>query len=374
MISLFRRLSWWIRRRRKDDELREELQFHLEEEADALHAEGLSADEARSAARRDLGNVMLVREETRTVWTWTLFEQLGQDLRFALRTTLKNRTFTAVVVLSLALGIGANTAIFSFMDAILMRSLPVRDPASLVVIKWRSRLFGSRAREAGQPTDFVLHSVNGSTFADALGVTGPIFPYPAFERLQQSSQSVLSSVFAYDSAGRMNVGVNGQAELANGFWVSGDFFDGLGVIPAAGRPILPDDDRAGAPPVAVLSMGYSQRRFGDAAAAVGRPVLINNVAFTVIGVAPGGFFGVDPGENVDVYLPLYAMPNAANRFDAQNDYWLEMMGRLRPGVSLAQAQAALAAPFEQWVAFDGDDRWRARQSPGASPRGWRRWP
>ena len=126
-------------RRRKEDELREELQFHLENEADERQAEGLTEDQARWAARRDLGNVTLLQEDTRTLWTWTPLEQLVQDLRYGLRTMFKHRAFTALAALSLALGIGANTAIYSFMDSILLRSLPVPDPASLVVVKWRSK-------------------------------------------------------------------------------------------------------------------------------------------------------------------------------------------------------------------------------------------
>ena len=128
MTSFFRKFTWWMQRRRKEDELREELEFHLAEEADERQADGLTEDQARWAARRDLGNVTLLREDTRTLWTWTLLEQLAQDLRYALRTMFRNRAFTALAALSLALGIGANTAIYSFMDAILLRSLPVSDP------------------------------------------------------------------------------------------------------------------------------------------------------------------------------------------------------------------------------------------------------
>ena len=349
MIALFRKLTWWVQRRRKDAELREELQFHLSEEAEERQAEGLPEDQARRAARRDLGNVTLLREDTRTLWTWTPVEQLAQDLRYAFRLMWKNRTFTALVTLSLALGIGANTAIYSFMDAILLRSLPVPDPASLVVVKWRARPvdFGNRP-------EFVLHSIDGSIYRDAAGISAAIFPFPAFERLQEASAPVLSSLFAYKRAGNVNVMIKGEAEFATGEYVSGDFFRGLAMAPAAGRLILPDDDRAGAAPVAVLSMGYSQRRFGGAANATGQPILINNVPFTVVGVAPSEFFGVDPSEAPHVYLPMHASllfdPGTGRAYLDRNYYWVEMMGRLRPGVSLAQADAALAGPFTHWVA------------------------
>jgi predicted permease len=347
MISWLRKLTWWVHSRRKEDELREELQFHLEEDADERRGDDLPPDQARWAAYRDLGNVTRLCEDTRAVWIWRFGEQLAQDTRYALRTMFRNRTFTALAALSLALGIGANTAIYSFMDAILLRALPVHDPESLVVMKWRSKPW-ARASPSAAP-DFVLHSVDGRTYRDASGVTAAIFPYPAFERLQRVSAPVLSSVFAYFPAGKLNVIANGQAALADALWVSGDFFRGLAVSPAAGRPLLADDDRAGAPAVAVVSMGYSQRRFGGAAQAAGQPILIDNVPYTIVGVTPSGFFGVDPGAAPEVYLPLRNKGDA-NTFLAQNDYWLQMMGRLRPGVSLAQAQAVLEAPFAQWVA------------------------
>jgi predicted permease len=351
-MTLFRKLSWWLQRRRRETELREELEFHLDEETDAHQADGLPLEQARLAARRDLGNVTLLREETRSLWSWMLVEQFAQDVRFAVRTMLKHRTFTALAALSLALGIGANTAIYSFMDAILLRSLPVSDPASLVVIKWRAKPvpFGTR-RDFSQ---FVVRSMSGRIDRDASGIIAPIFPFPAFERLEQASSSVLSRIFAYQPAGRVNVQIRGEAEQAVGEYVTGDFFGGLGVLPAAGRMIAFDDDRIGASAVAVISMGYSQRRFGSAAGAVGQSMLIDNVPFTVIGVAPSEFFGADPGANPDVYVPMRAKvlfdPSAAKTLLATDFYWVQMMGRLRPGVSLEQAQAVLASPFGQWVA------------------------
>src|SRR5262245_5822100 len=364
MRALFRKLSWWLHRRRRERELDEELQFHLEEERDEQRASGLPASQAAWAARRDLGNLTLLREDARALWTWTALEQLAQDLRYGVRTMLKNRAFTALAALSLALGIGANTAIYSFMDSILLRSLPVSDPASLAVVKWRAKPF-AYGRRAMNGSEFVLRSISGSFYDDdAGGPTGFIFPFPAFERLQQVSEPVLSSIFGYFRAGKMNVIVKGAAELTIGQYVTGDFFRGLAVPPAAGRLIQTDDDRAGAPAVAVISRGYSERRFGGAANAAGQPILINNVPFTVIGVTPPEFFGVDPAAAPDVYLPLHSMllfdVERAGMFIGQNYYWLQIMGRLRPGVSLEQAEAALAPHFAQWVApTASNDRERA---------------
>src|SRR5436189_2659911 len=329
MSSLFRKFRWWTEWRRKEDDLRQELQFHLEEETQERRADGLSEDQARWAAHRDLGNMTLLREDTRTLWIWTLLEQLAQDVRYALRTLFKSRAVSAFAVLSLALGIGANTAIYSFMDAILLRSLPVADPASLVVMTWRAKPFnvGSRAVNG---SEFVLRSINGSFSNDATGASGLIFPFTAFERLQEASAPVLSSIFTYFRAGKVNVLINGDAEVADGEYVSGDFFHGLAVSAAAGRLIGSGDDRAGAPPVAVVSHGYGQRRFGGAVNAVGQQILINNVPFTVVGVAPAEFFGVDPAAAPSLYLPMHANllfdSDAAGIYLDQNYYWIGIMG------------------------------------------------
>jgi macrolide transport system ATP-binding/permease protein len=352
MTSFFRKLSWLWRRRSKEDELREELQFHLEEEAEERQGQGLASEEARRAAIRDLGNVTLVQESTRAAWGWTLIEQLGQDLRYAFRTMAANRLFTLLTVVTLALGIGANTAIYSFMDAIMLRSLPVADPQSLVVLNWHAK----RDRN-----NTVVKGMSGTVYGDKSGSTAGIFPYPAYE-LFRKNDSVFSSVFAHCQSGQariLNVAIKGQAELAAGWNVSGDYFDGLGLRPSAGRLILPDDDRAGAPAVAVVSYGFSQRRFGGPENAPGQPILIDNLPFTVVGVAPSEFFGVDPSAAPDVYLPMHTneLLGAGHQFGfrpsdylERNYYWVDVMARLRPGVSLAQAQAAVAPAFHQWVA------------------------
>lgn len=362
MRPFLRKLGWLIRRRDKEAELSEELQFHLDEEADERRAEGLTDDEARRAARRALGNLTLVREDTRAAWGWTILEQLGQDVRYALRTMAANRLFTVLIVLSLGLGIGANTAIYSFVDAILLRSLPVTDPESLVVLNWHAK--GERVP--------VMRSMSGSTWGDSsAGTTAGVFPFPVFELLR-TKETVFSSVFAhfrYWQTRSVNVTIGGEADLAGGWHVSGGYFRGLGVRPAAGRLIGDSDDKPGAAPVAVVSYAFSQRRFGGPTGAAGASILIDNLPFTVVGVTPPGFFGVDPAANPDVYLPLHALEylGAGKQFGfdpsaygAEHYYWIQIMGRLRPGVTRAQAQAALAPVFHQWVAGTAtNDRERA---------------
>jgi predicted permease len=351
MIEFFRKLGWLAKRRSKEKQLAAELQFHIEEETEERQASGMPVREARRAAHREMGNLGLVQEDTRATWSWTLLEQLVQDLRFGCRTMLRNPAFTVLASLSLALGIGANTAIYSFMDALLLRSLPVADPASLVVLKWHIT-----AKESTDDT--VVHQASGYFYDDPkMGKMSPIFPFPAFELLGKSN-AALSVLFAYRPAGKLNIMLRQQAEITGGEYVSGDYFRGLGINPAAGRLIAGDDDRAGAPAVVVLSYRFAQTRFGEAAGAIGEKVRIDNIPFTTIGVTPPGFFGVDPSKTPDLYLPFHADlllspergPGTIDRYRDEHYYWTEMMGRLRPGVTRAQAANGLAAVFDAWVA------------------------
>lgn len=339
MRELLRRLHHLLHRVEFERELEEEMRHHL----------ALSAEERGSAAaaNRQFGNMTLLREESRAMWTWTVWEQFLQDLRYGLRAMAANPLFTAVATISLALGIGANTAIFSFMDAVLLRTLPVRNPQELVVFHWRAK---------GNPG--VVHDLTGSMSNDkATGRTSPNFPFGAFQTLR-ADPDVLSTVFAHARAWRINIVAQQQAEVSEGQYVSGGFYTGLGVTPAAGRLIGDEDDRAGAPPVAVLSYAYWRRRFNADPAAVGQSILINNTPFTIAGVSSPEFFGINPGAQPDVYIPLHTAPLLSPKpketeqrgfFDA-NYYWVEMMGRLRPGVSREQARSVLAGRFQRYAA------------------------
>ena len=254
----------------------------------------------------------------------------------------KQPLFTAMAALTLALGIGANAAIFSFLDAILLRALPVPHPASLVVLNWH----------AADPPSFV-QSMGSNTFRDAkLGFSSSSFPYAAYEIFRQQ-KGVFSSVFAFFPAGSLNVIAHGQAEIAAGQYCSGEYFSGLGVTPAAGRWIEPADDLAGAAPAAVLSFRYARRRFGEPSGALGKPIQVNSHDFTVVGVAGPEFFGVDPAGAPDIFVPLHAslLPQLTSRFYVESNlYWLRLMGRLREGVTREQALAALAPAFQNLVA------------------------
>ncbi len=338
MRELLRRLRHRLHRREFEQELDEEMRHHL----------AMSAAErgSTSAASRQFGNVTLLREESRVMWTWTFWEQFLQDLRYGLRTMAANPLFTAIAVVSLALGIGANTAIFSFMDAILLKTLPVQNPQELVVFHWESKT-----------NPEVIHGLSGTMHDDNGGRLSPNFPYPAFEALRTNAD-MLTHLFAYALAWRINIVAEHQAEFAQGQYVSGGFYSGLGVTPAVGRLISDDDDRTGAPAVTVLSYEYWQRRYSGNRGVVGQSILINNTPFTIIGVSAPEFFGVNPGLRPEVYIPLHTAPlisgfrqeTEQRDFLDGNYYWVEMMGRLRPGVSREQAQTTLAGRFQQFAA------------------------
>jgi len=336
MRELIRRLRFLLHANQFERELDEEMRHHL-----ALRGEERGGPDIN----RQFGNPTLLKEESRAMWTWNFAEQLAQDIRYALRMMAANRLFTAMAVLSLALGIGANTAIYSFVDAILLRALPVQHPEQLTVIHWQSK---------DQPA--VIASMSGTRRKDArYGVNSPNYPYATFD-LFRADSDVFSNLFAYAWGGRHNVVVEGQAEILDAELVSGGFFTGLGVYPAAGRLILEDDDRFGASPVAVISHAYWKRRFASNPSAVGQSVPIDGTPFVIAGVLPPDFFGVDPGFAPELMIPLHAGPWLApkpdeyrKRFLDKRFYWVEMMGRLRPGVSMRQAQARLAGQFREFV-------------------------
>jgi len=303
------------------------------------------------AGAGELGNLTLAAENARATWTVMWLERLGQDLRYALRSMVHNKAFTTLAVLSLALGIGANTAIYSFMESILLRSLPVSEPESLVVMKWRAKTSYTSAASSG-----MSFSTGGTHSDPGAGTIGTQFPFAALELFQRGTD-MLSNAFGYFVVERLTLTIDGETEAVKSQYVSGDYFRGMGVAPAAGRLLLAGDDEPGASAVAVLSHRFSQRRFGDARLAAGKTIRINDKPFLVVGVTPPGFFGAEPGSVPDLYVPLRAevllRPAAAaslarRNLDA-NYYWIEIMGRLKPGVTHAQAQAVLGPQFRRFA-------------------------
>jgi macrolide transport system ATP-binding/permease protein len=347
---MLRRLKYWTQRARRSEMLREEMELHLAEKAAELEADGMTAECAKAEARRRFGNIGLKHEESREIWITRFWSELAQDVHYGCRTMIANRAFSALAILSLALGIGANTVIYSFMESILLRSLPVADPASLVVLNWHS----APPYNANKQWVHVVHGVQGILWpGDKGAMVSGMFPYGAFEAIREE-RSVFSTLFGYFNGLNRSLTVRGQATSVNAEYVTGEYFRGLAVSPAAGRFIDSEDDRSSAAPVAVISFAASQNRFGGPASAIGQPILVDNVPFTVVGVTPPEFFGVDPAAAPDLYLPLHTNlltdgTSAARMYGDRNFYWIEMMGRLRPGVSMAQAQAVLLPRFHQWV-------------------------
>jgi predicted permease len=268
-------------------------------------------------------------------------QTLLQDLRYGIRQLLKSPGFTAVAILSLALGIGANTALFSLVDAVLLKMLPVKKPDELTLFKWANRK--------------INFDHSGTTLPEpATGlIIGSAFSVPAFEQLRASTRT-LSDLFAYAPRGNLNVSVDGQAEIASGQFVTGNFHSGLGVRPVLGRLIIDDDDRASANPVAVISYRYWQRRFGLDPAALGKTININNVPFTIIGATPPKFYaGMEVGNAPDLTFPLALSPRLVPADEGYSGltqpwiWWVQMMGRRKPGVSLEQVRAELEGDFQQ---------------------------
>ena len=267
------------------------------------------------------------------------------------------------------------------MDAILLRSLPVKDPESLAMINWHMKgaPFGGGSKGVcfgctGAAS--VVHAMSGSIYDSELGSTAAILPYPAFEVFQKRGSSVFSTAFAFRKTGQLNVLINGQASAAGGEYVSSDYFHGLGIPPAAGRLLIADDDRAGALPVAVISFGLAQARFGGAANASGASILIDNIPFTVVGVTPPEFFGVEPGDAPDVFIPLRAnlavgdaaFGGLAAAYLDRNYYWVEMMARLRPGISPRTGAGRVGWSIPSVGGEHGEDREGACGLAGAETR------
>jgi len=339
-----------VSRAQVERELDVELRFLLDSQIEENLAAGMNSEEARHAALRSIGGLAHLAEQCRDMRRVNFLADLAQDLRYAGRMLARSPGFTAVAVVSLALGIGANTAIYSFLESVLIRSLPVHDPASLVTLNWHTK---GRVR-SGRPT-VIKHGNVNYYFAKA-GFTGPTLPFPAFE-LFRTGSPVFSSVFAYSDAGSLNLVVHGEASLTRAQFVSGEFFRGLGVTPAAGRPIDAADDRAGATPVAVASYRLWQNRFGGTPNIAGESILVDNLAFAVVGVAPAGFYGpgsFNAGMEPDLYLPLHTstLLDASypavpwnDKFSDKNNYWVEIMGRLRPGVGIGRRKRFSAPCF-----------------------------
>ena len=325
------------------EELDADIRDHIERETQENIERGMSPEEARYAAVRKFGNVTRVKEDTRDVWRIAWVEDLWQDIRYGLRMLRNSPGFAAVAVLTLALGIGANTAIFSLINAVMLRSLPVEKPSELVVLRWS-------AHKAPRINGYMSSGDCPSNLRfGAANPTGCSFSEPMFREIRNSNQ--FSGVAAFANSGPLALTGNGPASMISGQLVSGDFFHTLRLKAAAGRVLDLSDDSPTAAPVAVLNYGYWQSSFGGARDAVGRTIELNGTAFTIVGVVEQRFTGITPGSDYDVWLPLAAGPRISNprmwdnREDKVTYWWLTILGRLKPDTPMLHAQGAISGMF-----------------------------
>jgi predicted permease len=319
-----------LRPARVERELDDEMRHHLERQVDENVAAGMSPEEARFLALRDFGGVEQRKEECRDARGVGVVDGLRQDLRYALRILRKNPGFTLVALLSIGLGVGANSAIFSLVDQALLRQLPVREPERLVLLSW-----------------------NGAFVGRGWG-SGDLLSHPMFLDLKADNQ-VFDGVFCRHPTS-VYLSAEGTPEPTNAEIVSGSYFDVLGVRPALGRLFDESDDvQPGAHPVVVLSFDYWKNHLGERPDIVGRKVRLNGYPMTVVGVAARGFHGIDWAEAPSLWIPTMMKKQATPDFDWLQDRrgrWLHVFGRLKPGLSLRQAQAALEPRFKAMLVTD----------------------
>jgi predicted permease len=322
-----------FRRKRTAEDFAEEINAHLELEAEELRSEGHSEDEARSRARREFGSVRAAQERFYLKDRWIAMDKLLRDLRYGFRSLLQSPGFAITAILTLALGMGANTAVFSVMNAVLMQSLPVADPGRVVYLRTTNPPHGTATIESDQT-----------------------FSYADYDALRRQNRG-LSPVMAYVplSGSKVAVRIDAEPEEAEGDMVSGTFFSGLGVKLPRGRGFTQQDESDHAP-VAVISYDYWTRRFARNPEVLGTILHVNGVPFTIIGIAAEGFEGVEAGSSTDFWIPLQNHPqlnawgnpieNGKNYIADQTWWCLYLIGRLGPGVSREQAVATLNPAFQ----------------------------
>lgn len=327
---LLQRLFGIFRKRQLDDELDEEIKSHLEMQIEDNVRSGMSREEARYAARRSFGGVDQIKEVYRDRRGLPVVETMLQDLRFAIRVLLRSPVYTSVVVLTLAIGIGANTAIFSLVDAVLIKMLPVRNPEQLVAID----TFNQRGERIN-------------------------FSYPLFVQLRDKTQTFKEVFTAIDGASDLEMtGPGDQTLPVEVQLVSGEYFPVLGVNAIAGRTLTVEDNKVqGAHPVAVISYSFWRNTLGGDTSIVGKGIKLKDQPFTIVGVTPAEFFGESVGRAPDIWVPLMMQPqlNRGESFlEMPNMGWLSVMARLEPGKSQQQAQAELAVWLSQVQSDQGE--------------------
>ncbi len=330
LSELGRRCWMLLRRRQFDADLEEEMRLHLELKEQEQVQAGLAPGDARYAALRRFGNATVLKEKSHMAWGWEWFEHLVQDVNYGVRAMLRSPGITIVALLSLALGIGANTAIFSLMDAVMLRSLPVKDPEQLV-------LFGD-ATWSGISDGFPVNQ---------------LYSYPFYREMQKKNEVFSDVTAVFSMINRVHGSVEGrsEAEPMNVQLVAGTYFPMLGVHALAGRTLTEEDDRTrDANPVAVVSYSWWTRSLARDSSVLGKKLKIGQTLFTIVGVAPQEFFGTKVGESPDMWIPLSMQKEVPPNFDGYSDNFSEslyLMARRKPGVGMEQASANANLLFQQ---------------------------
>ena len=339
----FQRLRALFRRRSLEQELDEEFRVHLEMQIEDYRRQGMTAEEARYAALRKFGGVDQVKETYRDRRGLPVVETLFRDLGYGLRMLRRSPGTTLVAILSLAFGIGVNTALFSAVDAVLLKSLPVREPDRLIVFDW----------QAGRP--FRINGLSGTSNVDVSPGhrAFSLFHYDAFTEMNRArsleTNSPLSDLFAFGPLNDINARFNDHAEIIDGQAVSGNYYAGLGVQPVLGRAITDQDDQKSAQPVAVLSNKLWHERFGADPEVIGRELTLNKNSFTIVGVDPPSFTGamqVDFQPAVTIALAHEPLLLGDGSCQEPPIWWLNIMGRLAPGATADQARESLNGSFQ----------------------------
>ena len=311
-MSWIRRLANLVRSNRHARDLDRELAFHLQERVDDLVAAGMTPERARVEARRRFGNYGVQKENTRDADVFQWLDSVIDDVRYAARMLRNSPAFAVVAIVSLALGIGANTAIFTLINAVILRSLPVTHPEQLVRV--------------------------------VMGKDQGTFTNPIWEQIRDQ-QTVFTGAFAF-SGQRFNLAASGPVRNAFGSLVSGDYFQTLGVQPELGRLLTKADDQRGCPPIAVLSYGFWKTEYGGDPRVIGKTISLETHPFTIVGVAQPGFVGLDVGKATQLFAPLCAdlvLRGPGSVLDRRSTWWLSVMARQQPGKPLTFAQNGLKA-------------------------------
>lgn len=347
------RLPW----QKHDDDLRRELTHHLDELTDEYIRSGHSPQEARQMALKQFGQTELIKDQCRDESRWAWLQSLGQDLQFGLRQLRQTPVVTAAAVLSLALGIGANSAIVSLMNTVLWRALPVPAPEQLVFFHWQSSGFPDQAASMAA----------GGMYKEGAGRVADFFNLNGVEAMSKAGQGRID-ISTYSFSQSASIGYQGNPWLAHNRSVGAKFFDVLRVPARIGRTFRPDEDRPDASPVAVVTSKFFERVLGNDANAIGRTITIDNKPYELIGVLPAWFYGLQPGDSTEVYSPMWHSSEFGKAREGQIPFknpraWVvQALGRLAPGESASNVQTAIAGPWRQSWEVQGKSK-RGVQDP-----------